>query len=178
MKKKNGFAVMKLLAVIFVLTATVLITGGCGKEKDKTSNVSTIESCKGCNKFVYTEDYLYIGRDTAPEEAKDDYKELTDHPYFLGLVTDKDTGVIERAFACAVENGTTFCLEGYDKTTYSNNVDILNKVFPNCNASTSDSLANCDGSSVRAYAYSSGHVSVYDGDGHCDVYPTGDAYCY
>ena len=149
-----------------------------GSNVPSTPAVSAIETCPGC-KFVYTTNTLTIETSTVPDEATDDYTILTStHPYFLGLIGNETTGVIERAFACGVENGTPFCLEGYDTSKYANNVDILNTIYPSCNTSASSSNSICYGSSVTAGAYSSGSVGVYVDDGDCSVSYNGDATCY
>ena len=75
-------------------------------------------------------------------------------------------------------DGEAFCLEGYDTSKYSNNIDILNHFFPSCNADASDSDAYCDGSSLSsAYADSDGNVHVNPRSGGCDVDRTGNASC-
>ena len=140
---------------------------------------STPASCPGPGcKFVYTTNKLTIGTSEIPSEATDDYTTLAEHPYFLGLIANETTGKIERLFACGVENGTPFCLEGKDKTKYADpNVGILNTIFPSCNASASNYDASCHGSSVNAIAINYGFVGVRDDDGECSVNSSGKASC-
>ena len=143
-------------------------------EKGECKVTPKIDSCPGCTLFAYTTNSLTIGTSTAPDDATTDYTTLTEHPYFLGFITNSDTGVIERAFTCGIENDTPFCLEGFDPSKYSDddNVGILNTIFPECGADASNSYARCYGSSVDADADDSGCVSVYDDNGYCyiDVY--------
>ena len=138
-------------------------------------NIPTIDSCPGC-KYVYTTSKLEIGTSTLSEGTTEDYTTLTS-PYFLGLIANESTGVIERAFACGVEGTTPFCLEGYDTTKYSSNIDILNAVYPSCGASASKFYASCSGSSMGAYTDNRVHVSVYYGDDGCYVDFEGFANC-
>ena len=153
-------------------------TKGCSESNNnQQAQVPTIATCPGC-KFVYTTENLTIGTSTAPASAIEDYTTLTDHPFFLGLITNESTGVIERAFACGIENGKAFCLEGKDTSKYADpNIKTLNTIFPGCNAASSASNAYCFGSSVNASAYSYGFVYVSDDDGSCNVNNDGSANC-
>ena len=152
-------------------------TKGCSESNNnQQAQVPTIATCPGCNKYVYTTSTLTIGTSTAPETATDDYTTLTDHPYFLGLITNESTGVIERAFACGIENGTAFCLEGGTTKYAEPNIGILNTVFPGCNADSSNYDAYCIGSSVNATAYSNGYMGVANDVGGCSSY-NDTAYC-
>ena len=169
-----------------VSVGNVTITVHMGSKSDKITltvkqpSVPTMdEMCPGCQ-FVYTTDELTIGTSTAPEGTTNDYTTLTStHPYFLGIITNSSTGVIERTFACGVEGTTPFCLEGYDTSKWSDeyNVGTLNTIFPSCNASASGSYADCLGSSVDADANSNGNVGVYDDGGSCNVLSDGSAGC-
>ena len=148
--------------------------------KGACQSSSTIPTCPGC-KFIYTEDFLTIGTSNMPSTATDAYTNWTtgedSHPFFLGLIESTTTqGKIGRAFACGVENGTPFCLEGYDGSKYADNVGVLNTIFPTCEANASDSPAECIGSSVDPYADVSGYVNVVVGHGFCTVYDD-DVYC-
>ena len=143
---------------------------------------STIPSCPGCV-FAYTLDELTLGTSTVPANVTSNYTTLTnEHPYFLGFIANSNTNVIERAFACGVENGTPFCLEGYDASKYADNVGVLNTIFPTCEANASNSYNNCNGSSVSAGAVDDGDVAVWmattaTARGHCDVDIDGDMDC-
>ena len=125
------------------------------------------EMCPDC-KFIYYDTYnvvtsrLKIGQSLMPAEATTDYRSLiSSHSIFLGLISNPNTNVIERAFACGVENGTPFCLEGYDTSKWENNLDILNIIYPSCNAPQSVSDARCTGSNVSANAFIYGLADVF-----------------
>ena len=140
--------------------------------------LSMDEMCPGCV-FAYTLDELILGTSTVPANVTSNYTTLTnEHPYFLGFIANSNTNVIERAFACGVENGTPFCLEGYDASKYADNVGVLNTIFPTCETNAPYSSAGCDGSSVGAGANGHGYVSVGVINGHCVVNNNGAVYCY
>ena len=187
---KSGYLVIGDYRVTFNQDGTVTTVKNSGSSSNEQNNggqsssVPTIASCPGC-KFIFTTSTLTIGTSEMPSTATDDYTDLTSgensHPYFLGLIESTTSpGKIGRAFACGVENDKPFCLEGYDPSKYSDddNVGVLNTIFPSCNASASDSLANCDGSSVHATAYVNSGVSVRDDYGDCYVYDNGIVSCY
>ena len=157
----------------------------------QSSSAPTIASCPGPGcKFIFTTSNLTIGTSDMPSSATDDYTTLIGpggHPYFLGLIeSTTNQGKIGRAFACGVENGTPFCLEGYDTSKWSDgtNVGILNTIYPRCNASASGSSAYCYdpiayyyGSSVTSGAEDDGTVSVGGSYGGCVVYGAGSLKC-
>ncbi len=157
-------------------------------EEPAVTTIPTIDSCPNC-KFIYTTNIYAVEGSTLdgqyssdiPEGMTDDYTTLGEHPYFLGIIESATTpGKIGRAFACGVENGVAFCLEGYDTSKYADsNAPTLDIVFPSCNASSS-SAAHCTGISVSADAYNSGPydiVDVRDDNGRCNVYTLGNVYC-
>ena len=130
------------------------------------------EMCPGC---VFGKTNTKIGSELTSGYS-DSYSELGN--YFLGYKLNGNT--VERAFACGIENGEAFCLEGTtDGSKYSKNVDILNAFFPGCNADSSGSRAECNGSSLyRARAIPLGHVYVNGtSSSYCGVNNYGDANC-
>ena len=144
--------------------------GDCG---GVTPSIPTIPSCPGCV-FAYTLDELTLGTSTVPEGASNDYTTLTnEHPYFFGFIANSNTNIIERVFVCGIEDGTPFCLEGYDTSKYSNNVNVLNSIFSGCNASASDESAECNGSSVSAVANNHGGIVVSSNNAGFIVYDSG-----
>ena len=168
--------------------------GDCGGVIPATP---AIPSCPGC-KFIFTtyeyailgseaadDDYYITDMPTTQDGLTDDYTTLIGeggHPYFLGLIESTTTpGTIERAFACGVENGTLFCLEGYDTSKWSAdaNVGVLNTIFPSCNASASNSLAECNGWDVSASGSNTGNVGVENVNinSGCHVYGYGNVVC-
>ena len=132
------------------------------------------EMCPGC-KFIYaTESQLIIGENMpSSTDTTNDYTELSDHPYFLGLIeSPTNPEKIGRVFACGIENGTPFCLEGNDGSKWSDdaNIRVLNAVFPSCKASASEYNADCQGLDVRASAGDGWDSAVSDSRGGCYVY--------
>ena len=149
----------------------------CDGNNNQQTQVPTISTCPGC-KFIYTTTELTVGTSTEPDGTTNDYTSLN-KSYFLGLIINDNTKVIERAFACGIENGTAFCLEGADVAKYKDNVEILNTVFPGCNADSNASNANCNGNSVGAFTSSLGSGNVYNSStGSSYVDNVGRASCY
>ena len=185
----KGWLVIGDYRVTFNENGTVTTIKNSGLSSNEQGNggqssfAPTIESCPGC-KFIYKKFRLTIGTSDMPSSATDDYTDWTSgensHPYFLGLIeSTSDSTKIGRAFACGIENDTPFCLEGYDPSKYSDddNVGILNTIFPECGASASSSYADCEGSSVNAYADDGGYISVGVGGGLCGVSSDGHVNC-
>ena len=171
---KSGCIVVGDYAVTFNADGTTSTEKG-----ECAPSVPTIESCPGLGcKYIYTTSTLTIGTSTEPSEATNDYTTLTSHPYFLGLISDSNTGIIERTFACGIEGTTLFCLEGYDTIKWSDgtNTGVLDTVYPRCNASASDSRY-CYGFNVNAGDVGIGFVAVDNGIGACMVYDTGNLSC-
>ena len=136
-----------------------------GCNGSSTPSVPTIATCPGC-KFLFTTSTLTIGS-SAPTGTVDDYTTLTSsHPYFLGLITD-DNNIIQRAFACGIENEKAFCIEGNDNAKYTDNVNILNGIFNNCSETSTDQGDNgffCMSNSrfgPSAFVSSNGSVTVF-----------------
>ena len=170
---------------------TVKNSGSSSNEQGnggQSSSVPTIASCPGCTLFAYTTNSLTIGTSTAPDDATPDYTTLTEHPYFLGFITNSDTGVIERAFACGIEGTKPFCIEGnniekyYDGTTSA----TLSNAFPGCNTTINDNWIACTGSTVsvqtngrgNGYVSMGGYAVVGDNNYACNVLHTGRTGCF
>lgn len=118
---------------------------------------------------------------------KDNYQDVISEskvPYFLGLKINENTNVIEKAYACGIENGSPVCLEGsFDGSTYLTNKDDI--LLPNF--SSQCSVANigdpvsvevdCVGDLTK-YANENGGTGIYDPDiGGCFVDNDGKTYC-
>ena len=122
---------------------------------------------------------MTIGTSDIPEDVTDDYTELTSYfPYFLGLIeSTTNPGKIGRAFACIVENGTPFCLEGGinessldTKPVYESNQKIMYENIANCNIDLSNDWHYCDddgNSNVSINISNSGYVEISDGNEVC-----------
>ena len=117
-------------------------------------------------------------------EYTTDYTTLNSN-YFLGHVID-GVGHILSSYACGINNGTFFCLRGVDssqssltyKPFYQENVNIMNKVFSGCNATTSSSNVYCSGDVLDGVnVFASGTVYVSSGSSRCAVLSGGDSRC-
>ena len=92
-------------------------------------------------------------------------EQLSQRPYFLGLIANSDTGVIERIFVCGIVNlsldsSVPFCLEGVDTTKYADpNVTTLNTLFSGC-STNQDNITCFFNGSLYAAATSAGLVGV------------------
>ena len=139
------------------------------------SSFTMATMCPGC---VFGKEEATIG-ESAPANTSSSYSGYSNGEAFVGYVVEG--GNVTRAFACGIENGEAFCLEGYDTSKYSNNLDILKHFFPSCNVDeqdSADSTAVCDGGSVSgADADSDGYVDVYNASSSCGVDGEGYAGC-
>ena len=155
---------------------------GRASSAEKGECIPTIPTCPGCV-FAYTTDtWYYSGTPTTltSTQYKENYEDVISESgknYFIGLKLNT-SGTIERAFTCDAEDGTPFCLEGTtDGSKYSDNVDILNSIFPSCGASASNSNSNCNGENVHVYAYAAGYVTLDVDHGRCFASPDGSVSC-
>lgn len=158
--------------------------------KADKENATVVYACPG-PKCVYayftTEKQYTLYLNYSPEVLSDytyDYKSLNKNR-FLGFVLDDD-GVMQRGFACGIENdGRVFCIEGhssgYDEDSDEKNrkvlKDVYNSIDPGC---TVGNIANCNGNVNAHTDRDSNKVFV------CDRYNTekcclttygGTAYC-
>ena len=146
-----------------------------------------ISTCPGCVFAWYpsSETKWIKGSGQGENEASGNNK-LTDYyedyttlekNYFLGYVIDNNNYII-KSYACGIENGKAFCLQNSsDGSKYSSNVEILNSLFPSCNASASSSYSDCTGTTVGAYADASGSVDAYSGSSVCNALYIGCSNC-
>ena len=94
---------------------------------------------------------------------------------YVGYIVENN--IVKRAFVCGMESNVHFCLEGYDSSKYSNNIDILNHFISGCNADSSNSPASCGGSYVYVEAKNDGYLHF---ETNCDdsyISDSGAAYC-
>ena len=138
------------------------------------ANYTMDAMCPGCV-FAQNAKTQKIGQ-SLTVETTNNYSGYSDGEAFLGYILNGTT--IERAFVCGIENGEAFCLEGYDRSKYSDNIDILNHFFPSCNADSSSSYANCYGSSIsHVFANGTGGVHTYASSRDCTMDRDGNANC-
>ena len=154
--------------------------------------IPTIDSCPGC-KFMYTTtSYNYGGGNNATEVStlpagivKEDYTEVisaSGKNWFLGFT--ESNGKIDRAFVCGIKGenpnqGTAFCIEGSNGSTYTSNSTFLNDSTTGLwlgGCTNNESNITCSGI-VSAIAYSTGGVEVNSGYSECYVGNYGIMYC-
>ena len=88
------------------------------------------------------------------------------------------SGTIEKAYACGIKDGETFCLAvSTDGSTYNANKTLLqSERLYNNGCHDGGSHVICDGS-VNANADDYGNVIVYVDGGNCVVHDNGTLYC-
>ena len=173
---KNGCLTIGDYAVTFNTDGTTSTEKGVCEEIVQVPTMA--QMCPGC-KFIHTTSVLTKETSDMPSDTTSDYTTLSDRPYFLGLIeSTTNPGKIGRAFACGVENGTPFCIEGGtdEKTIYESNVGILNYVF-DCNADASNTESRCTGSDVEVFAYTAGFLGISNKNGTCIVGSDKSAKC-
>ena len=163
------------------------------------------EMCPDCVYTYTTDDLVYDGtvyttyKNTGitytntiltSSEYKTNYQDVVAESgknYFLGLKLD-DSGILERAYTCGINDGTPFCIEGsLDGSTYTANNTLLNTIYgpydsnTNLGCVTGDYVMVCYGS-VIAYSIGTGDVRMDDdrddNNGRCDVSSDGYASCH
>ena len=127
---------LTLIVMLFIITA-------CSNEKKITVN-----SCTNCAFSFYNgESSKRYGDEVLLKDFTYDYKELKtktgeERKIFLGHILNKKK--IERGFACGIENGKVFCIEGTrDGSKYEENVQILKSIFGSDNCQEDDYYIFC-----------------------------------
>lgn len=178
-----------ILAIILFVTLT-----GCGSSKNETNkNTNTGESkykkvlpettpsvqynCENCV-FAFVTERISIG-DKLTGYTKD-YSSLKDSDgkqriRFLGFVLNPDE-TIQQAFACAIENGKMFCIEGTkDGSKYESNLAIIKSVYDEKKCSTRGMHTVCSGT-VNSNIKKNGFVSTSE-RGSCSISESGEISC-
>ena len=173
-------------------TATIDCSSGSCSATFTESNTglpTLAEMCPGCRYLFTKSGYNYgIDGDTlAVSATKANYNDAitSDRQFFLGVIlSDVDHGKIERAFACGINDGLPFCIEGtHDGSKYENNKIFLNRLYGPYDESTyhgcSDSGSNmiCFGSVVIADTSDDGYARVGNNLKRCSVSDDGKLYC-
>ena len=133
---KRIFMFLVLIVMIFIITA-------CSNEEKLTIN-----SCENCAfSFYGVESSKRYGENVYLNDFTYDYKELytkngENRKMFLGHMLNK--GKIDRGFACGINDGNVFCIEGtLDGSKYEDNVRILRSVFGEDNCKEDDYFILC-----------------------------------
>ena len=129
-------------------------------EEGGVAKVSLVPSCPDCV-FYYTDQPFYATWNTVGATPKvfesgeysDDYRDVVEDEVFLGIVLNSNNQA-ERVYACGIENGTPFCVEGSSNgAKYSANQSVIISIFGSTDTS---------GSSKYVDNNENGHVMVYD----------------
>ena len=132
---------------------------------------STLINCNDCV-FAFFKDKKKFG-DKVSEYTKDYATLKDDKGYqrrrFLGLVLDASNN-IQRAYACGIEKGKAYCLEGTPNgSSFEYNIGILNKVFTTgCSYNTNNTRYTCIGE-TNGDTRTDGYVSVHY-DENCHIF--------
>ena len=101
---------------------------------------------------------------------------------FLGLILDGNNN-IEKAYACGIEKGKAYCLEGTENgSAFQYNIGILNQVFSTgCSYNSNNTRYTCIGE-TNGDTRTDGYVSVHYDD-NCHVFGKtidheAQIYCY
>ena len=99
---------------------------------------------------------------------------------FLGVKLNTSTNVVEKAYACGINSGIPFCIEGRREENmtadlYNSNKSLLQKITSStCDGS--DNYVICS-DTIGAFANTSGYVFVQEDFDDCSVYNNGNAEC-
>lgn len=163
---------------IYALTVNVYSEG---QVTSATPDTPSVEPCTNCV-YTYTTDTWDIGG-TNPtvltsSQYKDNYQDVvneTGRDIFVGLTLD-NSGIIQKAYACAIKDGEPFCMEGLgDNTVYNANKTLISNLYGPYDSNTNlgcveqiDGLS-CSNNYIEAVTSEDGYVSVRDEDGACEV---------
>ena len=143
---------------------------------NQQQSVGTIASCPGCEYFYSSTLFNYgqdgVTRDELLQEAagigaifSSDYRDLIqDRDYFLGLKFNGN--IVEKAYACGIENNTPFCIEGSDGSKQSDNFDVLTEIFDDEMCDLDSGTCSSDNMYVENYSF--GTISTGN-SGNCVV---------
>ncbi len=145
------------------LLLIILLLAGCGKKKIVGSK--QIDSCPNCVFNYYFEGKHYGKNGSVLSDYTNDYESLN-HQIFLGHILDNNKKII-RGFACGIESGKVFCIEGTnDGSKYEDNIKVLKEVYGEDKCEENDNSFICHGELI----------SGTNRDGTADVdYPDGIA---
>ena len=159
---------MKKNLVVCLLVLTILLTG-CDNKK-----INNIESCENCVFAYYDVQRQYGIEGNLLEEYTKDYTTLKADGVqinkFLGHILDEN-GVIVRGFACGINKGQPFCLEGsIDDSLYEQNKEVLKKVYDEDKCVDAETSFQCN-DELYVIIYKTGNVLI-DKDKPCFIADT------
>ena len=156
------------------------------------------DMCPEC-KFTFAESTLYLASSSSATVLTDDqinslktnWEDVvisTHIKTFLGLVVNGSTKKIDRAFACSINNGVPFCIEGVKSTdsrkeeVYAANMALFQSkmLFDSdsshaCSSGCHDSVSASFNSSGSVYTY--GNYGSGPGTPVCEVVSSGYVWC-
>ena len=151
-------------------------------DNSDSTELTMATMCPDCVFAFTTNTWYYSGTPTTltSNQYKENYEDVVSesgYDSFLGIKLNS-SGTIEKAYACGIEGTTPFCLEGTtDGSKYSDNVDILNTIFTDCDADVSLNSSLCIDSLISADAFSTGLVGTNYNRNKCYVENDGKLYC-
>jgi len=168
---------MKKIIYLLLIIAALMITG-CDKQEKLNVN-----SCEGCAFSFYTsEDSKTYGDKDKLKDFTYDYKELKtksgdSQKMFFGHILED--GIIKRGFACGINNGKIFCIEGTrDGSKYEDNAKILKDIFGEDNCEENDYFIKCKDDILAATNRDgTANVGVTTDGMECNVISNGTMYC-
>ena len=104
-----------------------------------------------------------INPSSLPSGVSTNYNDVVKNNTFIAMRLNSNNQV-EHAYACGIEGGTPFCIEGtysanLDKATIQQaNLDVLTPLFGDCSGSVGSNI-NCSGL-LDVYSYSNGAVKI------------------
>ena len=188
----NKMKIYGIIIVVLALVLGILLLSGKSSNGSPSSaatptpnNVvpTAADSCPNCV-YSYYEDYKRFSGEnkTSLMEYSNDYQQVIDangnqRNRFLGHILVDTDNKIDRGFACGIEKGKVFCLEGTTTgSMHQANIEILKSIFGEANCSEIGTGYSCSGD-IKASTYSEGNVKVLSDDYQCQVYNTGDMGC-
>ena len=184
--KKNGVNVTNVQDAIEVLYDKALVC------ENGSSGSNTGCPGEGCY-YSWNTSYWYttwntqsqtpttINPNSLPSGVSTNYQDVVRYNTFIAMKLNSNNQV-EHAYACGIENGTPFCIEGTynadpNKTTIqTNNLAILTPVFGSCSGAVGSNIS-CS-VSLYANSNSAGDVVVSTGYWNCYVNFGGNFDCY
>ena len=118
----------KYKAALFIFLPLLLI--GCSRNSERIVGSNQIDSCPNCI-FSFCDSGKQYGEKGSILNDYNalKYDENNQRSFFLGHILDDDKKII-RGFACGIENGKAFCLEGTnDGSKYQDNIKTLKEIY-------------------------------------------------
>ena len=183
--KRKALPFFFMIIMLITLTSCSLLEEKRIEDKEEEMVIEEEEenipyvliNCEDCV-FAFYNDHKHFG-DVLTEYTKD-FRTLKDkngkqRKRFMGHMIDQD-GSILKAYACGIEKGKVYCLEGSsDSRMYEANIKVLNEIFQSSQCERNDYSYSCFGETSGEVKID-GFVSVYY-DENCHTNKNGEFYC-